>query len=130
LTWGEHRSGLSTYKAQNAYGAVFEVTSTQSEEYGVSFHLSKHWKKSQYVMTVPVPIDKARGLKYRLRVMMVCTLNHKALYSWATTSGEATFTDPYSILLQLNYVRVIRREFWIFDTETGEVFGKYGDIGS
>lgn len=131
MVWGKNAKSSSPYSAMNSYGAVVKVTAVISKQEAISFPVdSMVFDKvnpglgSPLAILVPVKADRAQILKGRLRVLVICRVADDIPVSEAGTFHSATVEAPAEISDSYQFLHVTPSEYWVFDSDTGEILAK------
>lgn len=135
LLWGGSNPFFKSWTASNAFGASVVVKDEQYDAYGLAFDLGHPLEKQKLLALIGegaaasflVPVEEARIIKNRLRVLVLCELKDNPLMS-ATDYHKATITDPNETTARYKYLHVAPIGLWIFDEETGKVYLKRSAI--
>ena len=125
----------SSYLGTNAFGAVRDVSRSESTFHGISltnsssFVLVKHkedvriYERTAFAVSVQIAADNAKELKDKLAALVVCRLTDPFV-EHRDTYEPATFRSPYSTTHHFRNVVAQAIELWIFDQSSGTVYAK------
>lgn len=128
-----------SYQASNAFGASVTVQASSTHEWGLlvpgDFGITK--------LHVPVPVDKAPAVKDRLAVIVVAAIGPENIPEKMTPLGdaaqaeatgyrykEAKIDSPTEVRTYQHALEAQILGLWVYDTGTGEVFGKFDVRGT
>ncbi|MBV8520464.1 MAG: hypothetical protein JO197_23935 [Acidobacteria bacterium] len=124
-----------THQASNAFGATVTVQSSTWHEWGL---ILPDQDFGIVALKVAVPVENARAVKDRLGVLAVATLGPESVPQRMTAETRADLHDVTgfnwkdatidSPTEQETFQYAIDAQLlglWVYDTQTGEVYGKY-----
>jgi hypothetical protein len=128
------------YVGSNAFGAQTEVTKFYVQQYEIipnnrPLHFSKGstldeggaigdtLATARYSAFLAIGPEAARGLKDRLRALVICKIEGVGgdLTESTLDSKDPTFTDPTGLLLERRYLKATVTELLLYDSKTGQV---------
>lgn len=125
-------SKLSNYTAHNSYGASVDVTETDFTGYGLTFDRAKWpgwqdgWLESKdSPLSFSVPLDKAVALKPRLRLAVIGNIDQARPWVEYRDYVKPTIDSPVGGSTVFNYLRLVPRQFVVYDYETGDVLFRF-----
>lgn len=123
------------YVGSNAFGATRLVKKVTSREWGIRLR-SKEF--SSIDLKIPMPTARARVAKSRVAVVAVCEVGPESVPARMTGEqfedmhaatgfniSSATIDAPTDLKSYFYVIEARVLGLWAYDTETGEVFGKF-----
>jgi len=131
MIWSKDSESSDKHSATNGFGAVASVTESTSTHHALSFAASSIFLgRSASGTDVPISLvarvdaARAQSVKPQLRVLVICTIAASSPTSEADAFHSASLEAPIESQDTYKYLHVVPSEFWIFNSATGEVFGK------
>lgn len=127
------------YVGSNAFGVEMAVEKVTQRKWGLLLDSRSH---KPIRLTLSISPERARMLKSRLAVLLLCNVGPQSIPERMT--GEkaadlreatgfnisgATINAPIDLKTYYYAIRADLLGFWIFDTQTGEVLGRYTPAG-
>jgi hypothetical protein len=130
IIWGANEPAYRSWNASNSFGASVKVKEQSYDAYGLAIDVEHvPWKKDNLVTFISeggsvefsVPIEEARLIKGRLKVLIVCRIKDNPIMS-GTDYHKATMTSPFEKKARYKYLHITPVSLWVFDDETGKVY--------
>lgn len=130
--------GRRTYRAQNAFGAAFDVVETTEDVYAALLSNQRDFvddartaaeslrgvaKESYASITFAADAATAKRLKGDLRALAVVRLVPPFTSGWFRNK-EATLASPSAYRRKVNSLQCELLELWLFDDRSGEVLAR------
>lgn len=111
-----------SYLAQNAFGAKIKVKRLSELRWVAA--LPDKWSTSSTMdLFFPCPVDRAKTLKDRLRVLIVVALV-EPFWKEESDHGAASFDSPIEARITTKALIFETKALWIYDYKTGEILQK------
>jgi hypothetical protein len=123
---------LGTYSAQNAMGAERIVTKLKKDTFELLFNNPQDFgfkvdrltgMEERMEFEIPMDAPTAMAAKPNLRMLIVYQVEHPYV-GYYENHVRPEVNDPEERLLQWYYLNSKVREFWFYNSETGEVYRK------
>ncbi len=129
IIWGANAPAYKSWSASNSFGASVKVVEQNYDAYGLAIDLERPWKQDKIATLITeggsvafsVPVEEARFIKDRLKVLIVCRIKDNPLMS-GTDYHKATMTSPSETTARYKYLHITPVSLWVFDDETGKVY--------
>ncbi len=124
---------VDQHDATNGFGAQTTVTEAKDNEVDLlpmnikAFKLSDTDDYKTQLTNVPLPLSTAPAVKPNIAILAIGHLQvfkGNNYIGTLTNTHEATFSNPYQLETLHAYLIMQVDQFWVFNTQTGDVYAK------